>query len=179
VSIFLIIAIWTPVLLAACGGSPPAYLPATAAPTLTASRTPTPLPPTATFTPTSTATPTPEPTLPPPAPCVVDLDYLQDLSIPDGTPVLPGSLIDKQWLVHNNGSCDWTAAYRLRLVSGDPLGAPGEQALYPARAGTQAVLRITFVAPLTPGTYRSVWQAVAPDDTPFGDPVTIEIVVNP
>ena len=166
---------------AACGEAEPAYLPATLAPTGTATVTPTGLPPTAPSTPepTATFTPTQTPTITPIPPCVLNLDFLSDLSIPDGTQVLPGSLIDKQWLVQNVGTCDWNEGFRLRLVSGDPLGAAPEQALYPARAGTQATLRITFIAPLTAGRYRSAWQAVAPDGTPFGEPVYIEIVVTP
>ena len=71
----------------------------------------------------------------------------------------PGSTLDKQWLVQNSGDCNWDARYRLRLISGDALGAATEQALYPARAGTQATLRILFTAPQEAGDYVSEWQA--------------------
>ena len=54
----------------------------------------------------------------------------------------------------------------------------GEQSLYPARTGTQVVLRILLTAPLDPGTYTGVWQAVAPDGSLFGDVVTISIIVQ-
>jgi methionine-rich copper-binding protein CopC len=53
-----------------------------------------------------------------------------------------------------------------------------EQPLYPARAGTQATLRIVFTAPTEPGTYQSTWQAVDPDGNLFGDTVFMEIVVQ-
>jgi methionine-rich copper-binding protein CopC len=59
-----------------------------------------------------------------------------------------------------------------------PLGAAGEQALYPAHAGTQATLTIKFTAPLDAGTYRTAWQAYNPDGTAFGDAVTMEIIVG-
>jgi hypothetical protein len=115
-----------------------------------------------------------------PAPlCADNLYYLQDLTIPDGTQVAPGSTLDKQWLVENNGTCNWDHAYRLRLIAGPDLGAPVEQALYPARSGTQAVIRIQFTAPSEGGTYRSAWQAYDPQGIPFGDPIFIEIVVSP
>jgi hypothetical protein len=91
--------------------------------------------------------------------------------------VTAGQTVDKQWLVANSGTCNWDVRYRLKLLSGDALGAVTEQALFPARAGTQATLRILFTAPQSPGTYQSAWQAVAPDATPFGDAIYIQIVL--
>ncbi|MBN2388943.1 MAG: hypothetical protein JXB85_18150 [Anaerolineales bacterium] len=175
--LFLIAALWILSLLAACGQTAPAYLPPTAlpSPTFTLTLTPT---RTATPPPTATLTATPEPSATPTPPCSFNLDFLADLTVPDGTVFAPGSPIDKQWLVLNNSTCDWTSAFRLRLVAGDPLGAPPEQALYPARAGAQAVIRIAFSAPLEPGEYTSGWQAFAPDGTAFGDRFYVTIVVS-
>jgi len=59
------------------------------------------------------------------------------------------------------------------------MGAQIEQALYPARAGTQAKIRVLFTAPQDAGIYQSAWQAVAPDGTLFGDPFSINITVGP
>ena len=59
------------------------------------------------------------------------------------------------------------------------MGAPELQALYPARSGFEAVIRIVFIAPSDPGIYRSEWQAFDPQDVPFGDPIYIDIVVSP
>jgi len=101
-----------------------------------------------------------------------------DVTIPDGTAISPGSSIDKQWLVNNSGTCNWDSGYRLKWIGGDPLGAAAEQALYPARAGTEATLKIAFTAPAEPGSYQSAWQAHGPDGVAFGDPVFIEIVVQ-
>jgi hypothetical protein len=120
---------------------------------------------------------TPIPTITPIPLCVPGLTFVSDVTIPDGTVVAPGSRVDKQWLVQNSGACDWDSRYRLRLVSGTEMGA-GDQVLYPARFGTQAVLRILFIAPLDPGSYTGVWQAVAPDGSLFGDVVTITIIVQ-
>lgn len=133
--------------------------------------------------PTATATPRPsptpeEPTATPPPPCVSSLRYLGDITYPDGTLVSPGQSIQKQWQVENNGSCDWQAGYRLKLVGGFPLGVFGEVALYPARAGTQAVIEITFTAPPAPGPYRSAWQAFDSNGNPFGDVVYIEVIAQ-
>lgn len=133
--------------------------------------------------PTASATPRPsptpeEPTATPPPPCAPSLRYLGDITYPDGTLVTPGQRIQKQWQVENNGSCNWEAGYRLKLVGGFPLGVFSEVALYPARAGTQAVIEITFTAPSAPGLYRTAWQAYSAENVPFGDVVYMEIVVQ-
>ncbi len=110
--------------------------------------------------------------------CMDGLRFLGDLTVPDGTIVQPGEAIDKQWLVQNDGTCNWDVRYRLRLTGGPNLGAEAEQALYPARGGAQVALRILFTAPLEPGTYQSAWQAYDPRGQPFGDAVFISIVVK-
>ena len=127
---------------------------------------------------TDTFTPAPiQITLAPP--CTDGLTYLSDLSIPDGTVVLPNQSVDKQWLVENSGSCNWDSRYRLRWVGGETLGSPTEVALYPARAGARVTLRILFTAPSAAGTYQSQWQAVSPNGTLFGDAVYMQIIVAP
>lgn len=81
--------------------------------------------------------------------------------------------------MENNGSCNWDARYRLKLIDGfPPLGASGEQALFPARGGTKVTLMINFTAPLEAGAYRTAWQAHGPGGTPFGEIVYMEIVVG-
>jgi len=123
-------------------------------------------------TPTVTATATE-------GPCTNSLEFKEDVTIPDGTTVSFGATIDKQWLVNNNGTCDWDSTYRLKWIGGDPLSAAQEQILYPAKAGTQVTLHITFTAPTVEGTYESAWQAYGPDGNAFGDPIFMEIVVIP
>jgi hypothetical protein len=137
-------------------------------PTLAAS--PTALPTSLTNTPAPTGTP---------EACTNDLTFNQDLTIPDGAVLTPGSTIDKQWQVTNSGTCNWDSAYRFKLIFGEALGASTEQALYPARAGTQVALRVAFLAPLEEGTYQSAWQAFGPDGLAFGDAVFMQIIVSP
>ncbi len=134
--------------------------------------------PTIDFTPTIVptqiaATPTATP------PCTNNLTFVKDVTIPDGTTVTPNQSIDKQWLVTNSGTCNWDSDYHLKLISGNAMGAATEQALFPARASAQATLRIVFTAPSTAGDYQSVWKAIAPDGTAFGDEVSIKVSVSP
>jgi hypothetical protein len=110
--------------------------------------------------------------------CVNQLFFASDVTIPDFSLVTAGSLLDKQWLVQNSGSCNWDSLYRIRLVGGNGLGASPEQALYPARAGMQATLRIVFTAPMVPGEYFSEWQAYDAQGIPFGETFFIKIIVQ-
>jgi hypothetical protein len=114
----------------------------------------------------------------PTASCSDGLLWQNDLSIPDGSQVAPGSVLDKQWQVKNSGTCNWDERYTLRLTAGVDMGAVSPQLLVPARGGSEAVVQITFTAPAEAGRYRSAWQAYNPDGLPFGDPIYIEIVVT-
>lgn len=110
--------------------------------------------------------------------CTDNLTFINDVTIPDGTVVAPGSNLDKQWLIQNSGDCNWDTRYRLRLVSGEALGASSEQALYPARAGTKATLRILFTAPPEAGEHVSEWQAFDANGIAFGESFFIKINVQ-
>jgi hypothetical protein len=114
-----------------------------------------------------------------PIACADDARFIEDLTIPDGTHMDPGERIDKRWSVQNTGTCDWGPDYRLVRISGDALVGPDEIALYPARAGTDAVWQVVLDAPDFPGEYSSRWQAQAPDGTRFGDDVFVLIEVTP
>jgi hypothetical protein len=122
--------------------------------------------------PTITAFPTVNP-----QDCSNDLSFLSDVTVPDNSFIPYGASVDKQWLVENNGTCDWDSSYRLKHLGGAELGAPEEVMLYPARAGTQATIQILFTAPFTDGVYESAWQANDAGGNPFGDPIYIRITV--
>ncbi len=109
--------------------------------------------------------------------CENQLVFVDDLTIPDGTEVLPGEMIVKRWLIENTGSCNWNSSYSLQLISGLALGTEKVHRLYPARQSTKAILEITFSAPDNPGRYNSWWQAYDSDGNRFGDPVYVEISV--
>jgi hypothetical protein len=136
------------------------------------------LPPTAQSVLPSLTAGTAEPTITPAVICKDQLTFLSDLTIPDGAVVSPNSTLDKRWEVENSGNCNWDGNYRIRLIAGPDLSAQKEQALYPARNGTRATIRLVFKAPLEPGSYRSAWQAFNPRGEPFGDPFFIDILVE-
>jgi hypothetical protein len=119
----------------------------------------------------------PTPTLALPV-CQDNLSFVEDVTVPDGTYVDPGVVLDKRWKVRNSGTCNWDESYRFKLIDGPEMSTQPEQALFPARSGSEAVIRLVFIAPLEPGRYRSAWQAFSPSGEAFGDPIYIEIIVN-
>ncbi len=173
---YLFAVLWTLIFASACAPqitSTPFRPPTKPAPTQILSTT-TPIPALHTITPTSTVTAAATA-----GPCSNNLEFIEDVTIPDGTSISVGGTIDKQWLVKNSGTCNWDSTYRLKWLGGDPLGAAQEQILYPARAGTQVTIRITFTAPATEGTYESWWQAYDSKGVVFGDPISMKIIAAP
>ncbi|HLA08953.1 MAG TPA: NBR1-Ig-like domain-containing protein [Anaerolineales bacterium] len=171
---FLIVPLW---LASACSpaSAPTPFIPPTAPAPL--------IEPTFIINPTQNVTviqSTPLPTILPttnPEDCVNSLTFIEDLTIPDNSFITYGATIDKQWRVENSGTCNWNLDYRLRHIGGGALGAPEEIALFPARAGSQAILQITFTAPFTDGEYESAWQTFDPFGLAFGDPIYMRIIV--
>lgn len=121
--------------------------------------------------PASPATPTPTPG------CVFDVAYVADIAVPDNTPFLPNTPFVKTWRLQNNGSCNWEPGSLWVYSSGDPLGGPVSVALPAAAVGAAVDVSVDFVAPATPGVYRSTWQAQAPDGVRFGGQFYVQIVV--
>lgn len=113
-----------------------------------------------------------------PSICINNAQFLEDLTIPDGSVFAPGTTLDKRWSVQNSGSCDWGPGYNLVRLGADPLSGSDELALYPARAGTAAVWQVVLEAPMEPGDYLSRWQARTPTGSLFGDEVFLLISVG-
>ena len=160
----------TAIFLAGCGrltSSPPQetvlFKPPTSGPTITPTNSPLP-----------STTPTQD------EDCTNQLQFEEDLTVPDGTEVEPGASLVKQWLVTNAGTCNWDERYTVNLVSGPDMDAPRSQRLFPARKGQQVIIEMIFTAPGDPGQYTSTWQAFDPQGKRFGDPffVDIQVVAN-
>lgn len=110
--------------------------------------------------------------------CVDDLMYINDINYPDGSEVSHGSIIQKQWIVQNSGTCTWTSGYTIRNVDGPSMNATPSQALTSAVPGSQVTIVITFIAPSQPGEYKSSWQPYSPEGQPFSKPIWIDIIVK-
>jgi hypothetical protein len=175
--IFLkVVSVLIPLLLLAIGLSACAKQPTPYRPPSPVFHTSPPQQASVTPTPTRQVTETPLPTAT--SSCSNNLTLLEAVSIPDGTVVHPGERVDKRWLVQNSGSCNWDERYRLKSIIGTDLNTSTELALYPMRSGVKVDLRIVFTAPTEPGSYQNSWQAYDPQGQPFGDLLSIQIIVD-
>lgn len=90
------------------------------------------LPPTATGTqlPTATSTPIPPtatPLPPTPTPTAIPCNWIQfidDVTVQDGTVFPPNNIFTKTWRLKNIGLCTWTRDYMLVFDSGERMDGP-------------------------------------------------------
>lgn len=141
--------------------------------------TPTSPQPTSTSTPTSAPTSTapfptrtqvPSPTVPTPTPIPCNrAQFVEDVTVPDGTKYTPGVKFPKIWQVKNTGSCDWTTQYKLVFEDGSRMSAPSSVKLSgKIRVGESVNLEVDMVAPDKKGTYTGEWLLRASDGEEFG-----------
>jgi len=133
------------------------------------------VPPTAVWVPPTqpwyppTWTPRPQPTATP-VPVRCDwAQYVNDITVPDGTTFLPGQTFTKIWRMRNIGSCTWNSSYTLVYVSGDRFhntrAVPLPKVVKP---GNVVDLAIEMTAPVTAGHYRSYWMITNQYGETFG-----------
>jgi Ig-like domain from next to BRCA1 gene len=121
---------------------------------------PTPVPTLTSIPPTPTRTPVP----PTPTPTAVTLacnlvQFVADVSIPDGSVVQPGASFTKTWRLKNIGSCTWTTDYALVFADGDRLGGPAGLTLPGSVLPGQVIdLSVDLVAPFQAGSYHGNWR---------------------
>jgi hypothetical protein len=155
-------------------------VPPTAAPTETPLSTETPAPTETTVFTTTAAPPTATATQVPPTPTLAGLtitpvlptftpsatalpcnaaQFVQDVTIPDGTTLSPNAVFTKTWRLKNVGACTWTPSYDMVFAGGERMGAP-EVLDLPGNVAPGAVIDISInmTAPAAEGTYRSSWK---------------------
>jgi hypothetical protein len=122
----------------------------------------------------ATATPAPAST-PATVGCTDSVQFLDDVTVPDGTVLGPNERFVKTWRVRSAGSCDW-AGYRVVLVGGEPM-AGLDHPIPDTPAGQEVEISIEMTSPDGPGDYKSYWQVQSPDGANLGT-LTCVIVVD-
>lgn len=137
--------------------------------------------PTTTFTPTATATQTITPTATlalaspsatGPAPAVTGrdaLEFVTDITVPDGTAFKPGESFVKTWQIRNSGTSTWNTSYSLVFFGGEQMGGPNQVPLTRSVAPGETVdLSVNLVAPQQPGRYLGYWLMRSANGLIFG-----------
>ena len=84
--------------------------------------------------------------------------FIADVTVPDGTNVLPGLTFAKTWRLKNVGTCTWTTSYTLVFASGDALGGSPVNLPSTVVPGQTVDVTVSLTAPTTAGHYIGFWQ---------------------
>ncbi len=152
----------------------------TSSPTATPTATETPTP-TDTITPTPSPEATPSPTTPPtetatataiPAPAV---QFITDVTIPDGTSMQPGQSFTKTWRVKNSGSRNWGEGTQIVFVGGTQMNGASPTPVGDVAPGDTTDISVDMVAPSSAGNYKGSWQLQSGDGAAM---MTLTVVIT-
>lgn len=103
------------------------------------------------------------------------MQFVADVTVPDGTIFGPNEPFVKTWRMRNAGSCNWTG-YRVVFSDGEPMGTM-EQAIPDTPAGEELDISIEMTAPGGTGNYTGRWRVESPAGANLGI-LTCVIVVE-
>jgi hypothetical protein len=134
----------------------------------------TPLPPTATLAPGATLTPDAVLTATAAGtevPCN-RAAFVQDVTIPDNSTILPNSSFTKKWQLKNTGSCTWNNTYSVVFAGkGISMNGPAATAIIPngeVKPGEVVTVSVLLRAPGETGDYEGYWMLRSGDNKTFG-----------
>jgi hypothetical protein len=105
--------------------------------------------------------------------------YVSDVTVPDGTVMQPGQKFTKTWKVKNVGTCPWTTSYSI-VYGGyaDKLSGQTTALTAEVTPNQEADISIDLIAPTKTGNYVSAWRLANAQNFPFGEFLTVVIVVR-
>jgi hypothetical protein len=130
--------------------------------------------------PSASSPPADNPTLPPnvrPALCNDSL-FLEDVTIPDGTIVAPGTQFVKTWKFRNTGTCSWTTSYAIGFAYGDAMHGIDTALPNAVNSGGTVDVAVNMTAPQANGWYGGWWRLRNGSGDYFGDFVYVSILVS-
>ncbi len=106
------------------------------------------------------------------------VEYVADITVPDGSNFRSGEAFRKVWRLRNAGSATWTTGYSLVFIGGSQMGGPDSVPLtQEVPPGGSVDLAVDLVAPQTSGTYRGFWEMRSAAGELFTTAVYVEINV--
>lgn len=112
-------------------------------------------------------------------------EFVDDITVEDGTTFAPLQSFTKTWRIKNTGTTTWTTDYRLVFVRGALMRAPASVPLpREVPPGEVVDLSVDMVAPAQEGIYQSFWLLRNANGQTFGvglsamDPIWVTIAVS-
>lgn len=115
--------------------------------------------------------------IPTPAKCTNVMEYIQDITIPDGMKISAGTAFTKIWRVRNTGTCTWTPAYTFNFVKGDRMDGWNQALPRNVYPGETIDISVDMVSPNSSGNYRGDWQLMTPEGYAIGIAIWAQINV--
>jgi hypothetical protein len=119
------------------------------------------------------------PTSPPATESCDVAQFIDDVTIPDGTTLEPNETFTKTWRLKNVGTCSWTTSYAVVFSSGDSMNGPATKALTSnVNPGQTFDISVDLTAPATDGNYKGYWKLRNAAGVSFSIPFYVDIKVK-
>jgi hypothetical protein len=101
-----------------------------------------------------------------------------DVTILDGSQMVPGQDFIKTWKIKNTGICAWGEGYGLIFSFGNEMSGEPVPLGTLVQVGEEVDVSVNFKAPLDINEYSSTWQMANAKGVPFGKPIYVKIIVK-
>jgi hypothetical protein len=107
------------------------------------------------------------------------LEFVADVTVPDGTNMAPGQDFLKTWRVKNTGSCPWGEGYELIYADyANKMGGQPQPLTQVVQPGQEVEISVQFTAPNEIGEYLSAWQMANPRGVTFPEAIYVKVLVQ-
>lgn len=110
--------------------------------------------------------------------CTLDAEFVEDITVADGTIVEPGEPFEKTWRIRNIGTCNWLTGTILMGRSSNALGGSQTAEVPTVKAGETVDVTLELTAPDQNGVYAGWWQLQSPEGKLYGAGLYTEIQVG-
>ena len=100
--------------------------------------------------------------------CLNGMQFVRDVTVPDGTKIAPNTVTSKTWMLRNTGTCTWDSSYSFTYVKGDVLGVTSVALDQLVEPNQTCEIEVPFTVPAHAGEFISYWQMQAPSGIKFG-----------
>lgn len=107
-------------------------------------------------------------------------EFIEDVTIPDGSNLSPGDTVAKVWRLRNTGTTPWPAGLKIRPVGGSPnyfIPSSLDVSLPSVAAGASIQISVDVLVPPTPSRYVSYFKLESHTGDVFGPRFWIDFSV--
>jgi len=103
--------------------------------------------------------------------------FVSDITIPDGTTLIPGKRFKKTWELLNTGTCAWKGDFSLVFIRGSSMSGKSTPINQFVKPGKTAKISVQMVAPAEAGLYTGYWALANSEGKAFGQEFYVQVLV--